>query len=118
MGIVELLAALLKEVAMAELEKVVVTEWDGLYEYMVREDIIEPGVPRYAGKVSRDEIAGKHVYGILPVYLAAAAALVTEVPVRAPPGMYNQELSVAEIGKYARPMRHYRVVEIPESEVN
>jgi putative CRISPR-associated protein (TIGR02620 family) len=81
-------------------EKVVVTRHPALVEHLVEEGIVNEDTPVLI-HASADDIAGKHVIGILPLHLAALAESVTVVPLSVPPELRGTELSVEQVREFA-----------------
>lgn len=50
---------------------------------------------------TEDDVRGKHVWGVLPLRLAAVAASVTEVPLDLPAALRGQELTLEQVRQYA-----------------
>ena len=90
------------------MKTIVVTRHQALLDYLVEEGIVTEDVP-VLSHVTEDDVRGKHVIGVLPLRLAAAAAIVTEVPLDLPQELRGKELSVEEVRKYAGPPRSYFV---------
>lgn len=62
--------------------------------------------------VTADDVKGKHVIGVLPLNLAAAAKMVTEIPITIPADRRGQELTLDEVRRYAGAPKTYKVSEI------
>ena len=90
------------------MEKVVVTRHRALVDYLIEEGIVSEDVPVLT-HATMDDVRGKHVIGVLPLRLAAAAAVVTEVPLNLPPELRGKELTVEEVRRYAGPPVTYEV---------
>lgn len=90
------------------MEIVVVTRHKALVEYLIERAVVELGVTVIEHATAED-IRGKHVYGVLPLHLAACAALVTEVPMNIPADMRGRELTLDEVRRFAGPARTYAV---------
>jgi putative CRISPR-associated protein (TIGR02620 family) len=99
------------EVALKALagEVVIVTRHNGLVAWLAYHGI-EGQVITHA---SLDQIRGKHVYGALPLHLAAEAASVTVVDLPdLPSEKRGQELSPSEMDVYGASLVTYRVEKV------
>lgn len=70
-------------------------------------------------QVTPEDVRGKHVYGILPLWLAAEADVVTEVsmpgmPLEARKRVNGGDFSVDEMDEWGAEVRHFKVF-TPES---
>lgn len=94
------------------LQKVVVTRHNALVDYMRETGLIDETTPVYH-HVRASMIAGKHVFGALPLHLMAVAAKVTVIPLRnLPYHLRGQELTIEEVRMYAGPPVTYEVREV------
>lgn len=94
------------------LQKVVVTRHNALITYMREIGLIDKTTPVFP-HVRGSMIAGKHVFGALPLHLMALAAKVTVVPLRnVPHNLRGQDLSIEEVRMYAAPPVTYEVREV------
>lgn len=82
------------------MQQVVVTRHPGLVDYLretgaIQDDatIVEHATP--------EDVRGKHVVGVLPLWLAAEAASVTEVPMAVPADARGRELTIEEVRLWA-----------------
>jgi putative CRISPR-associated protein (TIGR02620 family) len=90
------------------MDKVVVTRHAALVEYLRHVGEVAGDVA-VISHVTADQIKGKHVYGVLPLHLAAEAAQVTEIPLAIPAELRGKELSFEQMVQYAQPARTYIV---------
>ena len=90
------------------MNKIVTTRQPNLIHYLRKEGLIEDSV-ELMPRVLPGEVRGKHVFGVIPLHLAAEAELVTEVPLIVPPHLRGKELTLEEIYRYARNPVTYRV---------
>ena len=95
------------------MEAVIVTRYLPLAEYLKAEGIVAPDTP-VVFRVRPEDVKGRHVYGTLPVWLAAFAEKVTEYVLVVPPDVKPELLGVGEIGRYLRTPVSYRVSRIEE----
>lgn len=87
---------------------VVVSRHAGLVDYLREIGLIDAATPVLTHATAED-VLGKHVVGVVPLHLAAAAALVTEVPLDLPFKLRGMELSADQVRLHARPPVTYRV---------
>ena len=80
-------------------EKVVVTRHPGLIEHLRKEGLVHGDI-RVIEHASIEDVRGKHVFGVLPLWLAAEAMSVTEVTLNLPPEARGRELTLAEVQRY------------------
>ena len=94
-----------------EMEKLVVTRYQSLVEYLKKINLIddETDVIPHA---SIEDVKGKHVIGVLPYWLACHAAKFTEVHLRVPQEKRGKELTVDEIEFYSVAPRTYIIKEV------
>ncbi len=59
-----------------------------------------------------EDVQGKHVIGVLPLFLAAEAARVTVVPLRVPAEMRGVELTTDQVAKFAQPAQTFAVARL------
>lgn len=83
----------------------VVTRHDGLLEYLRAIGIDAPCMP-HAGP---DDVAGKHVVGILPMRLACLCVGYTEARMDIPMELRGQELTVDQVRALNPVLTQYRV---------
>lgn len=91
-----------------EPEKVIVTRHPALVEYLVKHGVV-PEKTKVLTHVSPEEIKGKHVYGVLPMHLAAVAQKITEIPLALRPEHRGKELSLEEMEEIAGEPQTYVV---------
>lgn len=84
----------------------IVTRHPALIEFLAEEFNIVGDVLPHA---SPADVEGQHVYGVLPLHLAAHAALVTEVKLDLPPEARGRELSLDEVRAYFDGLVTYKV---------
>ena len=98
-----------------ELETVVVSRHPRLVDYLKQEGWVSPDTPFIEANARPDDVQGKHVFGVLPMWLAAKAVLVTEVFVNPPwdwRGAGKQDLTIEEIRLYVRAPVTYEINEV------
>lgn len=92
------------------LRRVVVTRHPALVE-LLREWGLVDGDVVVLSHASEADVAGAHVYGVLPLSLAAAAARVTEVPLDLSPELRGVEIGIETLRRIAGTARTYIVRE-------
>ncbi len=75
---------------------VIVTRHAGLIEFLIEEGHVPDNVP-VLHHVSEKDIAGKDVWGVLPLNLASKARSITEVPLNLTAEMRGRELSCGDV---------------------
>jgi putative CRISPR-associated protein (TIGR02620 family) len=90
----------------------VVTRHPALVE-LLRERGLITGDVEVLTHASEADVAGRHVYGVLPLNLAAAAERVTEIPLALTPELRGVELGLDTLRRVAGEARTYvvRVIE-------
>lgn len=94
------------------MEKVVVTRHPALVAYLEKYHLIPEGTPVLT-HATAEEVAGKHVIGVLPLHLAAEALAVTEVPLTLTPELRGQELTLEHLEEVAGEPVTYTVIRQP-----
>ena len=99
------------------MEAVVVSRHPAMLDYLIEEGWVQPGTP-FVTKAQPNDVRGKHVFGVVPMWLAAETELLTEVVVHTPwewRGQVN-ELTVEQIRTYVRDPVTYEIKVIPFDE--
>lgn len=91
------------------MEKVIVTRHKSLIALLLEWGVVEEASPVLTHVSNAEEIRGKHVFGVLPLHLAALAAKVTEIPLEIPAELRGTELSTDLLREMAAPPRTYEV---------
>ena len=89
----------------------VVTRHKALYDYLIEKGFVAPDTPCIAFATTSD-VVGKHVYGILPFWLASKAEMYTEIQLRLPKHKRGKELSIEDVRFLAVRPRTYRIREV------
>lgn len=76
---------------------------------VLRELVPELADCEVIAQATPDQISGKHVYGVLPMHLAALAECVTTVTLNTPAELRGTELSVEQVKSFMGPLATYRV---------
>lgn len=87
-------------------DSIIVTRHSALIE-VLREDFGVEG--KVLAQATVEEVAGKHVYGVLPMFLAAQCEKLTTVTLNTPPELRGVELSVDQVRQYMGPLVTYIV---------
>ncbi len=81
------------------MEKLVVTRHHALVEYLLKHNYIDQDTT-HISHASIKDVTNKHVYGILPNWLACHAGKLTELQLRLPKEKRGQELTLKEVEFY------------------
>lgn len=90
------------------MEKVIITRHPALVDLLRERGLVDQHTPVLA-HASADDVAGRHVYGVLPLSLAALAAMVTEIPLSLAPEDRGRELDLNRLREIAGETRTYVV---------
>lgn len=93
------------------MNKLVITRHKALYEYLINHKYIEKNTPCIS-HANEDDVKDKHVFGVLPFWLASKASKYTEIQLRIPHDKKGKELTLDEVEFYAIKPRTYKVVEL------
>lgn len=95
--------------------KIVVTRHRALVDWLIDNGHIDSDTPHIA-RASTDgsDIKGKHVYGILPNWLACHTKKFTELQLNLPAEKRNNELTYEDIEFYLVKPRTYVIREVKE----
>ncbi len=90
-------------------EIIVITRHPALVE-VLKELAPEVANAKVLAQATAADVAGKHVYGVLPLHLAALAEKVTTVTLIVPPELRGVELSVEQVRQFmSKDLATYRV---------
>ena len=89
-------------------ETVVVTRHLGLVEYLIELGLCSKDTQIIQHGTAED-VRGKHVIGVLPMYLAVLAESITEVHMSIPEELRGQELTLEQMLMYGGKPLTYRV---------
>ena len=78
------------------MDTVIVTRHPALLQYLHELGVVAEGTP-ILSHATADDVRCKHVYGVLPMRLAAEAAALTEVSMNVPAEWRGTELSLEQI---------------------
>lgn len=87
---------------------VVVTRHAALVEYLTELGVVPAGT-EVVTHATAEQVRGRHVFGVLPLHLAAEAASVTEVPLNVPAELRGVELTLEQVRQFAGPLVEYKV---------
>lgn len=95
---------------------VVVTRPPALVEYLTEQGVVPAGV-EVVTHATAEQVRGRHVFGVLPLHLAAEARRVTEVPLHVPAELRGVELTLTQVRQFAGPLTSYVVFRSPAGRV-
>ena len=95
------------------MEKIVVSKHPAMVKYLLEMGLID-STTKAVWHIEPAEIKGKHVFGVLPIYMAHHAEMVTDIPLPLPSHKRGEVLSLEEIRAYAKKPRTYIVRTIEE----
>lgn len=87
---------------------VIVTRHPGLVAYLKEVGLTSEGV-EVVSHATPENVAGKHVCGVLPHSLSCLCASFTEVPLTLPPELRGTELTLEQVRQYAGAPITYKV---------
>lgn len=87
---------------------VVVTRHPALVEYLTELGVVPAGT-EVVTHATAEQVRGRHVFGVLPLHLAAEARRVTEVPLHVPAELRGVELTLEQVRQFAGPLVEYKV---------
>ena len=90
---------------------IIVTRHPALVTILVDDGIAPAGTP-VISHASPEDVGGKHVYGVLPLALAAEASKVTEIALRLPAELRGVELSEDQIRQHMAGICTYKVCRV------
>ena len=82
------------------MQKVIVTRHKALIDLLKKRGLADDSTPVLA-HASLEDVRDKHVIGVLPLSLAAAAAMVTEIPLKLTPELRGKELDIDTLREIA-----------------
>lgn len=92
------------------MKNLIVTRHPALVEFL-REKGIECELITHA---TVEDVKGNHVYGVLPIHLAAECELFTEVAMMVPQELRGCELTLEQIKQLNPTLRTFKVTEVKE----
>ena len=87
---------------------VVVTRHPALVEYLTELGVVPAGT-EVVTHATAEQVRGRHVFGVLPLHLAAEAASVTEVTLHVPAELRGVELTLEQVRQFSGPLVEYKV---------
>lgn len=93
------------------MEKLVVTRYQSLVEYMKKIGMIDDKT-KVITHANVNDVKGKHVLGVLPYWLACHTAKFTEIQLRVPSERKGKELTLEEVEFYSLEPKTYEIKEI------
>lgn len=100
----------------ADSRPVVVTRHPALVEYLTELGVVPAGT-EVVTHATAEQVRGRHVFGVLPLHLAAEARRVTEVPLYVPAELRGVELTLEQVRRFAGPLTSYVVFRSPAGRV-
>lgn len=94
-------------------ECIVVTRHKALVQFLNEEIWLSPDV-KVIEHATEADVAGKWVYGVLPLHLAAKAYAITEVSLDIPQELRGQELTIEQINEFYKGIKTYKVKELKD----
>lgn len=101
-----------KEVTKAQMERLVVTRYVSLVQYLKEIGLIDNST-KVITRAEIKDVEGKHVLGVLPYWLSCHTGKYTEVQIRVPSERKGKELSLEEIQFYSLEPKTYVIKEVP-----
>lgn len=92
------------------IENIIVTRHAALVEYLSGLGITGKVIPH----ATEEDVAGRHVYGVLPYRLAALTSAFTEVSLTLRPDQRGTELTLADIEAASPTLTTYKVMSMAE----
>ncbi len=93
-------------------EAIVVTRHPALVEFLREQGIIGEDV-KVLTHASPEDVRGRVVFGVLPLWLAAEAEAVVEISLDIPPELRGKELSLEQVREFFRGVCRYKVLREP-----
>lgn len=93
------------------MQTIIVTRHPAVEKYIRESDLVPQDTPCYPS-VTENFVQGKHIIGIVPMHIAAAAELFTEVKITLRRGVEPRELSLDELRASVKQVRTYSVEKI------
>lgn len=93
---------------MTEAKILIVTRHKGLVEWLKMQDVIG----EVYTKVTRLNVKGNHIYGTLPIYLAAEAKTYTTITIPRHQDLITEELTATEMVKAKAYMQTFEICKV------
>ena len=90
------------------MEKLVVTRYRNLVTYLKELKLIDENT-KVIARATISDVEGKHIFGVVPFWLAAHAEKFTEVQLRVPSDRKNKELTLEEVRFYSLDPQTYTI---------
>lgn len=98
------------------MEKIIVSKHESVEKYLKEQEIVPGYIKRYPF-VNEDFAKGKHIYGIVPMNIAALAGKFTEVKITLHHSEKYKEVSASRINAQVKNVRTYIVTELEEERI-
>lgn len=96
--------------------KLVITKYASFVEYLKELGLIRDGEYETVQYATPANVTGRHVIGVIPLFLCALADRVTEVRVNVPRYLRGTELTLEQVRQFGIPPITYRVTMIEGEE--
>ena len=93
------------------MEKLVVTRYKSLVEYLKKIELIDDNT-KIITHAKIEDVENKHVIGVLPYWLSCHTGKFTEIQLRIPSERRGHELTMEEIEFYSLTPKTYEVREV------
>ena len=93
----------------------IITRHQALIELLIERGIATSETPVHTGTVDIETVRGKHVAGVLPFELAAAAKSVTQIPLAITPDDRGKELPIERLREIAGETKCFLVSDLESS---
>lgn len=93
------------------MEQIIVTRHANVEKYIRESGLVPEGTECYSS-IEKGFAKGKHIFGIVPLELAAVADRVTEIKITLRKELYGKELSMAQIKACLKYVKTFQVNEV------
>ena len=95
--------------------RVVVSKHKHFRQLLLNKGFVNEDAPSYRVIDDITQIRDRHVFGILPLHLAHAASLITEIPLFLPHHLRSIELTLSQLKRYSKRPITYIVRQAPDN---
>lgn len=88
------------------METVIITRHSALVDYIFEKGIAPKGT-KVIPHANKADVLARRVIGVLPLYLAALADSVVNIPFNIPPELRGAELTLEQVREFAQPVEEY-----------
>ena len=93
------------------MKQIIVTRHPALVRYLIKKGYVNDDV-EHVSHANIEDVQGKHVFGVLPLWLASHCESLTELQLRLPPEKRGIELTLTDIEFYAVKPKTYIIREV------